>query len=43
MTVINKVGSKLPVTGSGATIALIGLGSTLMTGALAVSRKKSKK
>lgn len=43
ITVINKVGSKLPVTGSGATIALIGLGSTLMTGALAVSRKKSKK
>lgn len=42
ITVVNKVGSKLPITGSGATIALIGVGSTLMAGSLILSRKKNK-
>ena len=40
LTVINKVGSKLPVTGSAATVGLIGLGSALMAGSLVVSKKK---
>lgn len=40
LTVINKVGSKLPITGSGATLALIGLGSTMMAGSLVLSRRK---
>lgn len=43
VTVVNKVGSKLPVTGSAATISLIGIGSALMAGSIAVSRKKAKK
>lgn len=42
ITVVNKVGSKLPITGSGATVALIGIGSTLMAGSLIHSRKKNK-
>lgn len=42
ITVVNKVGSKLPITGSGATVALIGIGSTLMAGSLFYSRKKNK-
>lgn len=42
ITVVNKVGSKLPITGSGATVALIGIGSTLMAGSLINSRKKNK-
>lgn len=42
ITVVNKVGSKLPITGSGATVALIGIGSTLMAGSLFSSRKKNK-
>lgn len=40
LTVVNKVGSKLPITGSGATLALIGLGSAMMAGSLVLSRKK---
>lgn len=40
LTVVNKVGSKLPITGSGATLALIGLGSTMMAGSLVLSRRK---
>lgn len=40
LTVINKVGSKLPTTGSSATVALIGLGSTLMIGSFICFRKK---
>lgn len=40
LTVVNKVGSKLPVTGSAATITLIGVGSVLMGSSLAYSRKK---
>lgn len=40
LTVVNKVGSKLPITGSGATLALIGLGSTMMVGSLVLSRRK---
>ncbi|MDU2680337.1 MAG: isopeptide-forming domain-containing fimbrial protein [Clostridium sp.] len=43
ITVINKVGSKLPVTGSVGTVVLLTLGSTLMTGALTLSRKKNNK
>jgi len=43
ITVINKVGSKLPTTGSSATVALIGLGSTLMIGSFIGVRKKNKK
>lgn len=43
ITVINKVGSKLPVTGSGATVVLLSLGSSLMAGSLALSRKKNNK
>lgn len=43
VTVVNKVGSKLPVTGSAATLSLIGIGSALMAGSIAISRKKSKK
>ena len=42
ISVINKVGSKLPVTGSNATILLVALGSGLMGYALYKSRKKSK-
>lgn len=42
LTVVNKVGSKLPVTGSNATILLVALGSGLMGYALYKSRKKSK-
>lgn len=40
--VINQVGKKLPVTGSVATLMLIGGGATLMTGAM-VAKKRSKK
>lgn len=40
--VINKVGKKLPITGSVATLMLLGGGTALMTGAM-VSKKKSKK
>lgn len=42
LTVVNKVGSKLPVTGSVATIALVAVGSGLMIFAICHSRKKSK-
>lgn len=42
LTVVNKVGSKLPVTGSGATVVLLSLGSSLMAGSLALSRKKNR-
>lgn len=42
LTVVNKVGSKLPITGSSATVVLIGLGSAMMAVALGASRKKSK-
>lgn len=42
LTVINKVGSKLPITGSSATVGLIGLGSAMMVISLVSSRKSSK-
>lgn len=42
LTVVNKVGSKLPITGSAATLGFIGLGSVLMAGSLVLSRKKEK-
>ena len=42
LSVVNKVGSKLPVTGSNATIALMALGSGLMVFAMYKSKKKSK-
>lgn len=42
LTVVNKVGSKLPITGSAATIGFIGLGASLMAGSLVLSRKKVK-
>lgn len=42
ITVINKVGSKLPITGSSATVALIGVGSILMIGSFIGFRKKEK-
>ena len=40
--VINQVGKKLPITGSVATLMLLGGGATLMTGAM-VAKKRSKK
>lgn len=43
ITVVNKVGSKLPITGSSATMVLMGLGSVLMAGSLVANRRKSKK
>ena len=42
LSVVNKVGSKLPVTGSNAKIALMALGSGLMGFAIYKSKKKSK-
>ena len=43
VTVVNKVGSKLPVTGSAATISMIALGTALMAGSFVASKKKNKK
>jgi len=43
ITVVNKVGSKLPITGSSATMVLMGLGSVLMAGSLVANRRKSVK
>ena len=42
ITIVNNVGSKLPVTGSGATVILLGAGCILMVTAGMVSRKKRK-
>lgn len=44
ITVVNKVGSKLPITGSSATLLLVGAGSTLMATSLVSSKRgKNKK
>lgn len=43
LTVINKVGSKLPVTGSSATIIMVGAGSALMAAAGKISKKRKNK
>ena len=43
VTVVNKVGSKLPVTGSAATLTMIGIGTALMAGSFVASKKKNKK
>ena len=40
LTVVNKVGTKLPVTGSVATVLMLGLGSGLMTYSLAKKKRK---
>lgn len=40
LTVVNKVGSKLPVTGSSVTILMLGAGSVLMTAAGKISKKR---
>lgn len=40
LTVVNTVGTKLPITGSSATILMIGIGLALMTVSYGVSRKK---
>lgn len=41
--VINKVGKKLPITGSSATLVIVCAGAALMGGAMLTSRKKGKK
>lgn len=43
MTVINKVGKNLPVTGTSAVIIMFTAGTALMTGAIVKSRKKKRK
>ncbi|WP_338631253.1 isopeptide-forming domain-containing fimbrial protein [Clostridium baratii] len=43
VTVVNKVGSKLPATGSVATLSLIGIGSALMTGSVLMNKKNKNK
>lgn len=42
LTVVNKVGSKLPITGSTMTLILLGAGTAIMVGSLAVMNKKKK-
>jgi fimbrial isopeptide formation D2 family protein len=42
LTVINEVGKKLPITGSTATLIILGSGAALMAGAM-ISKKKEKK
>lgn len=42
LTVVNKVGSKLPVTGSAATLILLGAGSVLMTASKKLSKNKKE-
>ncbi|MBY0756315.1 isopeptide-forming domain-containing fimbrial protein [Clostridium sardiniense] len=43
VTVINKVESKLPATGSTATLYLVGIGSVLMAGSIVLLKKSKKK
>lgn len=42
LTVVNKVGSKLPVTGSNMTLILLGAGIAIMTTAYAMNKKSTK-
>ena len=42
LTVVNEVGKKLPITGSTATLIILGSGAALMAGAM-ISKKKEKK
>lgn len=42
MTIVNKVGSQLPATGSNMTLMLAGVGCAIMLGAFALNKKKSK-
>lgn len=42
LTVVNKVGTKLPVTGSGATLLVMALGSGLMSYSLSKKKNQSK-
>ena len=41
LTVVNKVGSKLPVTGSQLTIVMVALGAGLMIAGYGIHRKRS--
>lgn len=43
VTVVNKVTSKLPATGSSATLYLVGIGLSLMTASTVLLKKKNKK
>lgn len=40
ITVVNQVGTKLPITGSNATIIMLAAGAIMMTGAIVASRRK---
>lgn len=42
LTVVNEVGKKLPITGSTATLIILGGGAALMTGAMLSKRKEKK-
>lgn len=42
ITVVNTVGTKLPITGSSATIIMLGAGTVIMLGSLAYMRKNKK-
>ena len=43
ITVVNQVGTKLPITGSSMTLIMLAAGTVIMTGSLAYSRKSRKK
>lgn len=41
ITIVNQVGTKLPITGSNATVIMLGAGVIMMTGAVIASKKRS--
>lgn len=43
ITVVNQVGTKLPITGSNMTLIMLAAGTVIMTGSLAYSRRSKKK
>lgn len=42
LTVVNEVGSKLPITGSNMTLIILGAGAVIATVGVAVNRKNKK-
>lgn len=43
ITIVNTVGKKLPITGSNATVIMLGAGMILMTGVIATKKRKANK
>lgn len=43
ITIVNQVGTKLPITGSNVTVIMLGAGMILMTGAVIANKKKANK